>query len=751
MRHQSLLLIIVLLAAGCAALPTAPAPTTTPPVPAATITPPNSDATELTLVELWTPDGLNPAYTVVDEREGSCFAGALKAQRPDAWRCAYEEADASISRLLDPCLENPSEAQSPLACLAADGRSVTLLTLTEPLPREFANLPEHETLPLALTLDNGDVCDLTTGATITVDIAGEAQRVNYFCQSGGVLIGEPDDAEAIWTIHYSADPRGLGEILTLGIAGATVFRGDTANVGWSSGRDASAALQRVLPDRRPGFTRLVFDFGDGGVPDYEIGYVNEPVIDEAGSPVALDGAFKLRVWFLYPAVDSPAYPGERRVAIAPESNVNETVLARDGDGSHFWYVGLDSMSGFVVRRTDDGRRLFLDLYDPEPQLALRPVLGVGSAGEGVRALSDRLIAAGYLAAPPADDAYTEAVRQAVVAFETDGGLIPDGVAGPDVWAALERSQPPPRAGTSARAMTTVKRLAAFNQAGNSVTPAGNIEVFVRSGPGLDFAPVGSLLPGQSAEVIGQQPGSSPTTSWWQVCCLAGQSGWVRADVVNVTGAAEAVATAPPPPPPGADGIRPGARLNQTAEGAPILYFTFDDGPSTGSTEAVAALMAENGGRGTFFAIGRQVDWTPAIAAAVAAGHSVQNHTYNHAALDTLTRPDYFGEVERTQTAILGATGRLPTCLRPPYGATDGTTFQMADELGLDVVLWTVDTQDWRLPGVEAIVSHILSHAAPGAVILMHDGGGDRSQTIEALRIVLPQLRTQGYVFEALCG
>ena len=130
---------------------------------------------------------------------------------------------------------------------------------------------------------------------------------------------------------------------------------------------------------------------------------------------------------------------------------------------------------------------------------------------------------------------------------------------------------------------------------------------------------------------------------------------------------------------------------------------------------------------------------------------VQNHTYNHASLDTLTRPDFFGEVERTQTAILRATGRLPTCLRPPYGATDGTTFQMADELGLDVVLWTVDTQDWRLPGVEAIVNHILSHAAPGAVILMHDGGGDRSQTIEALRIVLPQLRAQGYVFEALCG
>jgi peptidoglycan/xylan/chitin deacetylase (PgdA/CDA1 family) len=76
---------------------------------------------------------------------------------------------------------------------------------------------------------------------------------------------------------------------------------------------------------------------------------------------------------------------------------------------------------------------------------------------------------------------------------------------------------------------------------------------------------------------------------------------------------------------------------------------------------------------------------------------------------------------------------------------------MAGELGLDVVLWTVDTQDWMRPGAEAIANHILSNAAPGAIILMHDGGGDRTQTIEALRIALPQLRAQGYVFEALCG
>jgi peptidoglycan/xylan/chitin deacetylase (PgdA/CDA1 family) len=107
-------------------------------------------------------------------------------------------------------------------------------------------------------------------------------------------------------------------------------------------------------------------------------------------------------------------------------------------------------------------------------------------------------------------------------------------------------------------------------------------------------------------------------------------------------------------------------------------------------------------------------------------------------------------VEQTQIAIQQATGILPTCLRPPYGATDPTTFQMAEELGLDITLWTIDTQDWRRPGTEAIVEHILDSVVPGAIILMHDGGGERSQTIAALEQVLPQLAAQGYVFERLC-
>lgn len=713
----------------------------------------NRPATDLAIVAPWSPDGLKPEFTVIEELAGSCFGGALTAGRVDAWRCAVDRSDETLgaySQLLDPCLENPFDAGSPLACLLPDG-AVALLTLTEPLPRAFANPADHETLPISLVLDNGDECNLATGATITVPIDGEQQRVNYLCRSGSVLIGEPDTSDAIWTIRYSADPRGEGEILKMGIARALAFRGDTATVGWSSPIDDAADLQDVRLESINGGQRLVFDFGGGPLPAYEIGYVKERPLDEQGAELALRGDDRLRIWFHYPAGDPAGYAREaRRIALPGSDYLHEAVLARRQNGDLVWYFGLEAMSGFHVTRDTDQGRLIVDIYEPEPHLARRPDLGVGSAGDEVRYLQEKLVEAGFLDRLPAEAIYDEPTRRAVVALQTATGLIPDGVAGPAVWAALERPLPPPRHGTSSRYLEKGRLSLVALQETASVTPIGLTEVYVRSGPGMDYPTTGSLLPGDTAEIIGQQVGSDPTTSWWEVCCVNEQTGWVRWDVVNVVGNTANIAESEVPEPPVPEGIRP-SDLPSQSDGQSVLYFTFDDGPWADYTETVAELMEQYGGRATFFEIGGQVDWTPEISAAIASNHSVQNHTYNHASLDTLSREEFFNEVERTQVAIQAATGVLPTCLRPPYGATDETTYQMAGELGLDVVLWTVDTQDWRMPGVDAIVNHILQNASPGAIFLMHDGGGDRSQTIEALEIVLPQLRQQGYTFEALCG
>ncbi len=219
------------------------------------------------------------------------------------------------------------------------------------------------------------------------------------------------------------------------------------------------------------------------------------------------------------------------------------------------------------------------------------------------------------------------------------------------------------------------------------------------------------------------------------------------------------APAPPDPPdrppliaaPGDPNYAPPAQ----ADDGPAIYLTFDDGPSS-YTPQVLDLLAQYGAKATFFVIGSQAEASPQlIRRAASEGHYVGNHTQNHANLAGIGREGFVNEVETTRQALLRIARDLflldgdVRFLRPPYGATDNYTRQYAAELGYTVMLWTVDPQDWRRPGAEQIAAHILAHAEPGAVILMHDGGGDRSQTVAALRAVLPQLRAQGYVFRTV--
>ena len=100
--------------------------------------------------------------------------------------------------------------------------------------------------------------------------------------------------------------------------------------------------------------------------------------------------------------------------------------------------------------------------------------------------------------------------------------------------------------------------------------------------------------------------------------------------------------------------------------------------------------------------------------------------------------------------VIQAKGRKKTsCLRPPYGATDGSTRSRASSLGMKVVLWDVDTQDWRRPGASTIANHAIRNARTGHIILMHDAGGDRSQSVAALKTILSTLTTRGFSFAAL--
>jgi len=187
----------------------------------------------------------------------------------------------------------------------------------------------------------------------------------------------------------------------------------------------------------------------------------------------------------------------------------------------------------------------------------------------------------------------------------------------------------------------------------------------------------------------------------------------------------------------------------TPEAGGVIYLTFDDGPTDPEwTPQVLEVLDRYDAQVTFFVLGRLAERFPdLIDDEVDAGHSVANHTFDHHTLDGIGREAFFDELQKTEE-ILGEKG--VKCLRPPYGATDAYTRAYAAELGYSLIFWNIDTQDWRKPGAEAIASEVIDKAYPGAIVLMHDGGGDRSQTLEALETILETLISQGYVFEVVC-
>ncbi|MEU9048596.1 MULTISPECIES: polysaccharide deacetylase family protein [unclassified Kitasatospora] len=187
-------------------------------------------------------------------------------------------------------------------------------------------------------------------------------------------------------------------------------------------------------------------------------------------------------------------------------------------------------------------------------------------------------------------------------------------------------------------------------------------------------------------------------------------------------------------------------------GGKVVYLTFDDGPSPAYTPKVLATLARYGVRATFFEIGQNVSAHPSLTAQVARqGHSVQNHSWSHPDLRRLSGSALNSQVSSTDRAIRAQTGRTPTCLRPPYGAVNAAVRSRAAALGKQVVLWSVDPTDWSRPGTEAIRSRVLNNVRPGSVILLHDGGGDRSQTVAALPAIISTLKARGYGFATLCG
>jgi peptidoglycan/xylan/chitin deacetylase (PgdA/CDA1 family) len=185
-----------------------------------------------------------------------------------------------------------------------------------------------------------------------------------------------------------------------------------------------------------------------------------------------------------------------------------------------------------------------------------------------------------------------------------------------------------------------------------------------------------------------------------------------------------------------------------AEERKLVYLTFDDGPSAQWTPRILEVLARYNAHATFFALGDEVEKNPLTTAAVlAAGQGIANHSATHQTFEGITRAGFLREVDLLGTLLDGGDA---ACLRPPYGAVDAYTRLYAAEVGDRIVLWDIDPQDWRRPGVTTISQNVLQAVEPGDIILLHDGGGDRSQTVLALEIILRELSAQGYTFDAIC-
>lgn len=183
------------------------------------------------------------------------------------------------------------------------------------------------------------------------------------------------------------------------------------------------------------------------------------------------------------------------------------------------------------------------------------------------------------------------------------------------------------------------------------------------------------------------------------------------------------------------------------DGPKAIALTIDDGPSPVYTPQVLRILEKYHVTASFSMIGQNVTYYPGVARDVAeAGHVIVNHTWDHANLARMTSARMRTEISRATDAIHAAAGTRPTMVRAPYGAWSRATLEYCANEGLMALDWSVDPRDWARPGTSAIIANIMKNTRTGSIILEHDGGGNRSQTVAALKNVIPRLLDEGYRF-----
>lgn len=182
-----------------------------------------------------------------------------------------------------------------------------------------------------------------------------------------------------------------------------------------------------------------------------------------------------------------------------------------------------------------------------------------------------------------------------------------------------------------------------------------------------------------------------------------------------------------------------------------VALTFDDGPHPTWTPIILELLDQYDATATFFVVGSTAERHPDLVRQIVdRGHSVQNHTQDHERLTLIDDGGVREQLRGADRAITAAGAPRPRCMRPPYGAVDERVRGLTAGGDQDVVLWNIDTLDWRNPGVDGIIAAAVQ-AKDRDIVLFHDGPGDRSETVAALPWVLEFLASSGFGFQRLCA
>ncbi len=181
----------------------------------------------------------------------------------------------------------------------------------------------------------------------------------------------------------------------------------------------------------------------------------------------------------------------------------------------------------------------------------------------------------------------------------------------------------------------------------------------------------------------------------------------------------------------------------------MVALTFDDGPSPEYTPKILALLKEHGIHATFCLVGRQVKKYPELVKQIVAeGHKIANHTMNHNEfLTNKSDQKLKNEILAEQALITSVVPEVSIeYFRAPGGNWNRHIRKVVTAWGMKPLGWSVDSKDWQTPGVESIINTVNKQLYPGGVVLMHDAGGDRSETIAALKRLIPSLEKDGYKF-----